>query len=104
MSLCCVLAEDQSETRAHMLGRRLAPLYAAAFLQNLALWVPIEKLFMTTIGFDAASVGVMAAVYAVVVPVLEVPSGVLADRWSRRGVLILASVAGALSVLVGGSS
>ena len=66
-------------TRAHsdLLRRRLTPLYAAAFLQNLALWVPIEKLFMTTIGFTAASVGAMAAVYAVVVPVLEVPSGSL---------------------------
>ena len=86
------------------LRRRLVPLYAAAFLQSLALWVPIEKLFMTTIGFDAASVGVMAAVYAVVVPALEVPSGVLADRWSRRGVLILASVAAIASVVIGGLS
>ena len=86
------------------LRRRLLPLYAAVFLQNLALWVPIEKLFMTTIGFSPASIGVMAAVYAVVVPVLEVPSGVLADRWSRRGVLILASIAAILSVLVGGLS
>jgi MFS family permease len=86
------------------LRRRLAPLYAATFLQNLALWVPIEKLFMTTIGFNPASVGVMAAVYAVVVPMLEVPSGVLADRWSRRGVLILASIAAILSVLIGGLS
>jgi MFS family permease len=88
----------------HPLRRRLLPLYAAAFLQNLALWVPIEKLFMTTIGFSSATVGVMAAVYAVVVPVLEVPSGVLADRWSRRGVLILASIAAILSVLIGGLS
>jgi hypothetical protein len=32
---------------------------------------------MTTIGFNAASVGAMAAVYAVVVPMLEVPSGSL---------------------------
>jgi MFS family permease len=88
----------------HLLGRRLGPLYAAVFLQNLALWVPIEKLFMTSIGFNSASVGVMAAVYAVVVPVLEVPSGVLADRWSRRGVLILASIAAIFSVLIGGLS
>jgi MFS family permease len=87
-----------------LLRRRLGPLYVAAFLQNLALWVPIEKLFMTTIGFSPASVGAMAAVYAVVVPVLEVPSGVLADRWSRRGVLILASIAAILSVLIGGLS
>lgn len=86
------------------LRRRLAPLYAAAFLQNLALWVPIEKLFMTSIGFDAASVGLMAAVYAVVVPIFEVPSGLLADRWSRRGVLVLASVAAIFSVTIGGLS
>jgi MFS family permease len=92
------------EPARRLLRRRLLPLYAAVFLQNLALWVPIEKLFMTTIGFSPASIGVMAAVYAVVVPVLEVPSGVLADRWSRRGVLILASVAAILSVLIGGLS
>ena len=32
------------------------------------LWVPVEKLFMTEIGFDAASIGVMAAAYAALVP------------------------------------
>jgi MFS family permease len=86
------------------LTRRVAPLYAAIFLQSFALWVPIEKLFMTEIGFTPASVGVMAAVYAVVVPFLEVPSGILADRWSRRGVLVLASVAAIVAVVVGGLS
>jgi MFS family permease len=86
------------------LRRRLMPLYAGVFLQNLALWVPIEKLFMTSIGFDAAGVGAMAAVYAAVVPLVEVPSGVLADRWSRRGVLVLGSIAAAVSVTIGGLS
>jgi MFS family permease len=86
------------------LGRRLAPLYLASFLGGLALWVPIEKLFMTEIGFTSSSVGMMAAVYALVVPILEVPSGVLADRWSRRGVLILGTVAVIVSVLIGGLS
>lgn len=86
------------------LRRRLAPLLVAAFLQNFALWVPIEKLFMTQIGFDAAAVGVMAAVYAVAVPIFEVPSGVLADRWSRRGVLLLAAIASIVSVTIGGLS
>src|SRR5688572_33056681 len=84
--------------------RRLLPLYAALFLQNLALWVPIEKLFMTSIGFDAAGVGLMAAVYAAVVPLFEVPSALLADRWSRRGVLVLGTVAAALRVRTGGLS
>lgn len=86
------------------LTRRLLPLYAGVALQGFLLWLPVEKLFMNEIGFDAASVGVMAATYAAVVPLFEVPSGVLADRWSRRGVLIVASVALAVCSLVGGLS
>jgi MFS family permease len=79
-------------------------IYLAAFLQNVALWVPIEKLFMTDIGFDNGSVAVMAAAYAAVVPLLEVPSGILADRWSRRGVALLAQSALIVSVVIGGLS
>jgi MFS family permease len=86
------------------LGRRLLPLQIAMGLQGMLLWLPIEKLFMTQIGFDAASVGVMAAAYAAVVPLLEVPSGILADRWSRRWVMVLATLALLISSLVGGLS
>ena len=68
------------------------------------LWVPVEKLFLSEIGFDAAAVGVMAAAYAVVVLIFEVPSGILADRWSRRGVLIIASISLAVCALIGGVS
>jgi MFS family permease len=85
-------------------SRRLRPLYLAAFLQGVLLWLPVEKLFMNEIGFDAASIGVMTAVYAGVVPIVEVPSGILADRWSRRGVLVVSSVALTLVSLLGGLS
>jgi predicted MFS family arabinose efflux permease len=68
------------------------------------LWVPVEKLFMNDIGFDAASVGLMAAAYAAVVPIIEIPSGILADRWSRRGVLVVATTALMLCSLIGGLS
>jgi predicted MFS family arabinose efflux permease len=86
------------------LRRRLLPLYTAAGLQGFMLWTPIEKLFMNEIGFDAAAVGLMAAAYAALVPLVEVPSGMLADRWSRRGVLMLANLALLVSVLIGGLS
>lgn len=85
-------------------AKRLFPLHIAAFLQGVGFWVPVEKLFMDEIGFDAATIGLMAAVYAGTVPIAEVPSGVLADRWSRRGVLILSSVALTLSSIVWGFS
>ena len=62
--------------------------------------LPVEKLFMSEIGFTAASVGATAAAYAVVVPLLE-GSGPLADRWRRSGVLALALLALAVSSLIG---
>ena len=83
-------------------ARRLRPLYLALALGGLMLWVPVEKLFMTELGFDATAVGIMAGVYALVVPLLEVPSGILADRWSRKGVLMSAYAALLASVLVCG--
>jgi MFS family permease len=92
-----------SATR-HGLAGRLLPLQIAVGLQGVLLWVPVEKLFMTDIGFDARSVAIMAAAYAAVVPLLEVPSGILADRWSRSYVMVCASIALIASSLLGGLS
>jgi MFS family permease len=86
------------------LGRRLAPLIVAMGLQGMGLWVPVEKLFLSEIGFTPASIGVMAAAYAAVTPLLEVPSGVLADRWSRNKLMVLACVALLVSSGLGGLS
>lgn len=85
-------------------GRRLLPLQVAVGLSGLTLWIPVEKLFMTQIGFTPASIGVMAAAYAAVVPALEIPSGILADRWSRNRIMALACVALAVSSGLGGLS
>lgn len=104
--MSAIPTEDQAldlEARRR-LRRRLLPLTLAVALQGFMLWVPVEKLFMTEIGFDPASIGVMAALYAALVPVIEIPSGILADRWSRRGVLVVAAMALALTSLIGGLS
>jgi MFS family permease len=91
-------------TAAASVRRRLRTLYVAGWLLGLNFWAPVEKLFLSRIGFDAATIGLLAATYAAVVPFLEIPSGILADRWSRRGVLMIADLALAASVLVGGAS
>ncbi len=83
---------------------RLRPLRLAQLVSGIAPWVPVEKVFMSELGFTPALVAAMAAAYAAVVPLLEIPAGVLADRWSRRGVLILAQAAALLSVTVGALS
>lgn len=86
------------------LRKRLLPLYAAAFFHGFVFWYPIEKLFMKSIGYNDASIGFMVAFYSVIMLLAETPSGILADRWSRKGVLILASISLALSALIGGLS
>ena len=87
-----------------LLTRRLLPLYIAAFSQGLVLWAPIEKVFLRSLGFDQAALGLMAACYSSIIPLLDLFSGILADRWSRKGVLMLASVAAMLNALLGGLS
>ncbi|QQS18851.1 hypothetical protein IPL68_02205 [Candidatus Saccharibacteria bacterium] len=59
---------------------------------------------MRSIGFDDADIGLMVAVYSAAMLLIDIPSGLLADRWSRKGVLALASVALAGAALVGGMS
>ncbi|SDU13056.1 MFS transporter [Jiangella alkaliphila] len=86
------------------LRRRLRPLQLAVVLQAVLLWVPIEKLFLSEIGFDPMTIGIMTAVYAGVVPLIEIPSGVLADRWSRRSVLLTGTAGLAGAALIGGLS
>jgi MFS family permease len=95
---------EPSDAAMQSLRKRMRPLTVAVSLMGFMLWVPVEKLFMTEIGFDAASIGLMAAAYAALVPIIEIPSGILADRWSRRGVLVIAAAALALTSLVGGLS
>ncbi len=84
--------------------RRMVPMYIAKFLWNLVFWYSVEKLFMVSIGFNNETIAVMVAVYAGMSVLMEVPSGVLADRWSRKGVLALGALCLAISSVVGGLS
>lgn len=88
----------------HSLRGRLRPLYLASFFHGFVVWYAIEKLFIKTIGYNDASIGIMIALYSAIMILAETPSGILADRWSRKGVLILASSALAISGLIGAIS
>ena len=59
---------------------------------------------MTSIGFSSAGIGVMVAVYSAAMLLVDIPSGILADRWSRKGVLMFASFILILSAITGGLS
>ena len=96
------MSEQQEIKKA--LVRRLLPLYIAGFFQGFVLWYNVEKLFMHSIGFDNTAIGFMVAIYSFVMLAVNSPSGILADRWSRKGVLVLASISLMLSCIVGGLS
>lgn len=89
---------------SHRLTQRLLPLYIAAFLQSCVFWYSIEKLFMTSIGFTPLTIALMATAYSIVILGIETPSGIIADRTSRKGMLIVASIMLAVSSLIQGLS
>jgi MFS family permease len=80
-------------------------LYISNFLTGLVFWYGIEKLFMTGIGIDAVGVGLVTAVVLAFNLIFDIPSGILADKWSRKGVLFISAIALAIcSVILGYSN
>lgn len=65
----------------------------ANFFMGLIFWYGIEKLFMQSIGLDATQIGVIIAAILGFNFLFDIPSGIVADRWSRKGVLVLSLVA-----------
>nr|WP_235003348.1 MFS transporter [Blastococcus haudaquaticus] len=53
---------------------------------------PLYALLFLDTGLSGAQISLLFAVWSVTSFVTEVPAGVLADRWSRRGVVVLAGV------------
>lgn len=83
---------------------RIGKIYISNFLTGLVFWYGIEKLFMGSIGIDAVGVGIATALFLGFNLVFDIPSGILADRWSRKGMLIVSALALALCSLILGSS
>jgi MFS family permease len=69
---------------------RLAVGWAA--LSELVPYYPLYALLFLDTGLSGAQISVLFAIWSVTSFVCEVPAGALADRWSRRGVVVLASV------------
>ncbi|HEX6856566.1 MAG TPA: MFS transporter [Streptosporangiaceae bacterium] len=83
---------------------RLRPLYATGFIHGFALWYSIEKLFMRSIGLNDYLITIATLIYITFMMAANIPLGILADRWSRKGVLNLATGALILASLICGLS
>ncbi len=63
-----------------------------AALSELVPYYPLYALLFLDTGLSGAQISALFAVWSITSFVTEVPAGMLADRWSRRGVVVLAGV------------
>jgi MFS family permease len=84
--------------------KQIPKLYLSNFLTGLVFWYGIEKLFMRSIGIDAVGIGAATAALTIFTVIFDIPAGILADKWSRKGVLLISALALATASLIGGSS
>src|SRR5690606_23270980 len=72
-------------------------------LVNFQLWMPIWVVYLNEERyFSFAQINAVEAIFWVAVVLLEVPTGVVADRWGRKAVLSYGALVYAISILVFG--
>ena len=69
-------------------------------LKDLMLIYPVYTLFFEAAGLPLHQVSLLLALWSLPVVVLEVPSGVLADRWSRKSMILLSCLLKAVCFLL----
>ncbi|MCH6163256.1 MFS transporter [Streptomyces marispadix] len=79
--------EEAPATAVARLARRL---YAYAFLEDLILLYPVYALLFAEHGLSAAEISSLFIIWSCVTFVVEIPSGLWADLFSRRRLLTLA--------------
>ncbi len=75
-------------------------LYAARFFQSLIPAYVIERLFWEARGMTIQQVVYTEILYAATIVLLEVPTGILADRYGRKKLIVLAAALGCLEFLI----
>ena len=80
------------------MARDLKLFYLFRLLATSYLWVPVSVLFPQSRGLGFDQVMLLSAIYSVVVILVEVPTGALADRIGRRHSML----AGSLAMVVSG--
>lgn len=79
--------------------KQLAKLYAASVLGNLSLtgaWVAI----LAARGYSLIEIGIAETVFHIVSLMFEIPSGVLADVFGRKKMLVVSAIMGMISDVV----
>ncbi|MHA6480660.1 MFS transporter [Paenibacillus sp. strain BS8-2] len=78
----------------------ITKLYYIRFFQSLVPAYVIERLFWESRGMTIPMVVMTEILYALVIVVLEIPTGIFADKWGRKRLLLIAAVIGCLEFLL----
>jgi len=95
-----MIAEDRNNIK-----RNVMVLYVVNFFIGLIFWYGIEKIFLTkNLHLGPSVIAYIIVVYGLIQVTLNVPTGVLADRWSRKGMVIVSLAILLVSTVILGSS
>ncbi|MBW7460157.1 MFS transporter, partial [Paenibacillus sepulcri] len=72
----------------------LRMLYAFRFFSSLIPAYVIERLYWEERGMTIQMVVYTEIIYALTIVLLEIPTGVMADKWGRKRMLVLSAVLG----------
>jgi MFS family permease len=73
--------------------RNTVVIYAINFFIGFIFWYGIEKLFLSKyLHLGASAIAYIIIVYGLTQIFLNIPTGALADRWSRKGMIIVSLV------------
>lgn len=79
-------------------------LYIIKVAKWFMLYMPIVVLFYESNGLKMKDIMILQAVYSIVIVILEIPSGYLADVWGRKHTLLLGAIMGMTGFVIYGFS
>jgi len=86
------VTEDSDIREPFLAGRNINGYFAFHLFVNIAFWLPIYAVFFLRQGLTYSSVLLLYAVDNIFQTMIEIPSGMLADRWGRKPVLMLGAL------------
>jgi MFS family permease len=99
------LIKNHKELSLIISDARLRAIAIYTICSSFVLWYGIEKIFLkNTLNLTTTQIASLPLIYMITGLILEFPSSVLSDRWSRTKTLALSLVFLALSSIVGGLS
>jgi MFS family permease len=98
--------DEAKSSDLFLAGHNINGYYAFHLFVNVAFWLPIYAIFFLHQGLSYSALLLLYAVDNLLQTVIEIPSGVLADKWGRKPVLLLGALmqaTGFLLIAFGGS-